>query len=704
MNVVYARSALSGTAGRFDTLVARWARDAGSRSLICVSDSSEVVTSLETELSADDVGVRIAGTTVPRSTRGDRGLAWQAVLLAADEDAWIICRGLALARAMAGNRRLAGRLVVALDEDDWSSDGADAIHVEKTLNAAAVVLVPNRLRDRVCSAGWVSHQRVWSVDGDAPVDVLNELTGEALVPASLRLQTLLASRLLVEIGVDPKAQVTAADHVPSWDLVDCVARFEMVGDHPTVTFSAKPSSRWGQDTPGRKLWRLRRLKESLGLAAFITSDVSLAAYSASHADLARTTWLLLSPGARNGWTPKDWEQFESAARLVGKVIAYDPEDVRSIELRCPNLIGTVIGPGNGPVGVAVRGIQQMAVRYGATASHLAAGARRTRLLVAAHDMKFARPIIESLRRRDGLSVTSFTWTDQHHAPAAEVKRVTADRDVVWVEYASGAAQWHAANKGAHRLVVRVHGYEVTGPWGDGIDFTKVDLVVFPSDHLRTQGMARWGLRPERTVVIPNLVDRWALERPKNELAPWTLGLLGWAPALKRFDRALALLACLLQTDPRFALTVKGPAPQTLDWVWNDPVQRAMFDGAFASLRSDRHLASRVFFEDAGPDVPAWLAGVGWILSPSDHESFHLAAAEGMASGSVPVVWDRDGATALFHESFVVADVAEAVELILGASDADGLGSLAAQGVDHLDLPRVVDLWADALEVGQGPWA
>ena len=101
MNVVYARSALSGTAGRFDTLVARWARDAGSRSLICVSDSSEVVTSLETELSADDVGVRIAGTTVPRSTRGDRGLAWQAVLLAADEDAWIICRGLALARAMA---------------------------------------------------------------------------------------------------------------------------------------------------------------------------------------------------------------------------------------------------------------------------------------------------------------------------------------------------------------------------------------------------------------------------------------------------------------------------------------------------------------------------------------------------------------------------------------------------------------------------
>lgn len=705
MNIVYARSATSGMAGCFDSMLARWAKDSGSQSLICVSDSSEVAKSLRTELLTDEFGGRNTVTTVSPTARGDRELAWQAVLLAAEDDALILCRGLALARALAGNRRLAGRLVVAIDDSDWFAYEASPNQTERTLSSSALVLVPDRLRSKVSSTGWVCPERVWSVDTQVS-DVLNELTGETSVPASLRLQTLLASRILVEIDVEPAAEVTGSDNVRLWDLADCAVRFELIDKHPTVTFSAKPSSRWGKDTPGRQLWRSRRLKETLGLAAFVTSDVSLAGYSAAHHDLAETTWFLLPPGVLEAWSTKDWEKFAAAARLVGKVIADNPEDVRAIELRFPSLIGKVSGTGNHSEEAPARAAQRMAVRYGATQPHLVVGARRRRLLVVSHDMKFALPIIESLRRRDGLSVTSFTWPNQHSAPAGDVMKATADCDVVWVEFASGAAQWHAAHKGDHRLVVRVHGYEVTGPWGDQIDFNKVDLVVFPSKHLRAQGISRWGLQSERTVVIPNLVDHWALQRPKNELAPWTLGLLGWSLGLKRFDRALALLARLLETDPRFALSVKGKAPQTLDWVWNDPIQRIMFEGAFSALRSDRRLASRVFFEDSGPDVPAWLAGVGWILSPSDRESFHLAAIEGAASGSVPVVWDRAGAKDLFDESFVVADVSEAEELILGAlgrQGSGGLGPVSRQRVEHCDLPRVMDLWGSALEVGGGPW-
>ena len=36
-------------------------------------------------------------------------------------------------------------------------------------------------------------------------------------------------------------------------------------------------------------------------------------------------------------------------------------------------------------------------------------------------------------------------------------------------------------------------------------------------------------------------------------------------------------------------------------------------------------------------MAAWLRKVGWVLSLSDDESFHLAPAEGMASGAVPLV-------------------------------------------------------------------
>ena len=49
------------------------------------------------------------------------------------------------------------------------------------------------------------------------------------------------------------------------------------------------------------------------------------------------------------------------------------------------------------------------------------------------------------------------------------------------------------------------------------------------------------------------------------------------------------------------------------------------------------------FDPAGRDVAAWLRRVGFVLSTSDDESFHLAPAEGMASGAVPALLPWPGA-------------------------------------------------------------
>lgn len=79
----------------------------------------------------------------------------------------------------------------------------------------------------------------------------------------------------------------------------------------------------------------------------------------------------------------------------------------------------------------------------------------------------------------------------------------------------------------------------------------------------------------------------------------------------------------------------------------------------------------------------------------------------MASGSIPVVWTREGVGDLFPSDFIVGSVAEAADLILGATNAgtvDDLSALAGQAVEHLDLPFVVDQWTDALELGGARWA
>ena len=55
------------------------------------------------------------------------------------------------------------------------------------------------------------------------------------------------------------------------------------------------------------------------------------------------------------------------------------------------------------------------------------------------------------------------------------------------------------------------------------------------------------------------------------------------------------------------------------------------------IQTSRAVAGRGRLRQFGPDVGTWLRRIGFILSTSDDESFHLAPAEGMASGAVPVI-------------------------------------------------------------------
>ncbi|GAB3075672.1 glycosyltransferase family protein [Pedococcus soli] len=704
MKYVYARSATAGPVDLLDLLVARWAGSVSAESLTCQSDSIELVDALDTELRGMEGDLRVVCTAVPRASSGDRALAWKAVTLAVAEDSPIICRGLVLARAVAGNAQMAGRMVVCLDEQEWAAFRSNAAYAQSALQAAALVLVTPDIHESVDSSEWVNGARLWPLMEGGPTDVLTDLNGGAEVPAQLRLETALAARLLVEIGVGSQHTSSSSQ---TWSLQDCRVRIDHDGDQSTVTFEVRPTSAWGTDTAGRKLWRVKRIAEAWGLAALVTSDVAVAAYAAAHPDMRSRTWLLVPDTARTSWTSQDWDTFADCAQKLNRILVDRSDELKYLELRFPQVVGRLNLIPATTNDAPTSGRASLATRYGSIRSQLVVGTHRSRLLVVGHDMKFANPILEYLRRREGLDVADYSWTSQHHTQPTELASAVADRDVVWVEFASGAAEWHAANKGDHHLVVRVHGYEVNGPWGDGIDFSQVDVVVFPSEHLRAKAVTRWSLDPARTRVIPNPVDHWHLHRPKTAQARHTLGLLGWSPGLKRFDRAVSLLRELLQTDERWMLSVKGMSPQSLEWVWSDPDQRAMFDGVFAAIRTDTDLASHIFIEDAGPDVPAWFTGVGWILSPSDHESFHLAPVEGMASGSVPVVWARDGAADIFPEPFLVNDVAEAAEFILTASSSDrfdGYAALAEHAVAHLDLPSVVDRWADVLQVGRGRWA
>ncbi|MGF7022914.1 glycosyltransferase family protein [Brachybacterium tyrofermentans] len=324
-----------------------------------------------------------------------------------------------------------------------------------------------------------------------------------------------------------------------------------------------------------------------------------------------------------------------------------------------------------------------------------------RVLFSSHDFKFAGELIDVLQQRQDVELRIDRWTRlAHHDP--EASAAAADwADVIICEWAGHNAVFHSQRKRPdQRLIVRFHGFEIRGAWLKDIDVDAVDAVVFVSDFYRREILEKTGWPESKTTVIPNVVDVIDLHREKLEDARFHLGLAGYVPMLKRPDRAVELLEALLAEDDRFTLHLRGRAPWTYPWEWAKAVQRDAYMALFDRVRRDPFLRSRVQFEEFSPDMGTWFRGIGWVLSSSTKETFHLAPVEGMASGALPLVWSRPGAAEIFGEE-LFEDVPEVTRFVLDTVRTPGaFESLSAQAVERaqrFDMTGHRRSWLDLLD-------
>lgn len=80
---------------------------------------------------------------------------------------------------------------------------------------------------------------------------------------------------------------------------------------------------------------------------------------------------------------------------------------------------------------------------------------------------------------------------------------------------------------------------------------------------------------------------------------------------------------------------------------------------YREIGNSPELLSHIAFESPGSNIESWFSKIGWILSLSERETFHLAAAEGMASGAVPVFLPRLGLDEIFTDRWIF-DTPEAI--------------------------------------------
>ncbi|WP_269790060.1 glycosyltransferase [Stenotrophomonas sp. Iso1] len=294
---------------------------------------------------------------------------------------------------------------------------------------------------------------------------------------------------------------------------------------------------------------------------------------------------------------------------------------------------------------------------------IAMSARKIRIGVSGHDLKFWYPLQACLESTGKYEFREDLWHGHEEHDAAKSSALIEWADVLIAEWALGNAVYYAANKRpSQKLYVRLHAQERRTNYPARIDYSRVDAIVFVGRHILQECLGKFEIPKEKCVVIGNLVDVERFRQAKFGGAEFVLGMIGIAPQSKRLDLALDTLELLLQRDPRYSLRIKGTNPASVPWLWARTSDRHYYESIFQRINSGS-LRYKVTFDPPGTDVHHWLKLVGTLLSPSDHESFHMAVAEGAASGALPIVWSWAGSKEVYPEFPSVDTAAQAATLI-----------------------------------------
>ncbi|WP_344590756.1 glycosyltransferase [Actinomadura vinacea] len=327
--------------------------------------------------------------------------------------------------------------------------------------------------------------------------------------------------------------------------------------------------------------------------------------------------------------------------------------------------------------------------------------RKLRVGVAGHDLKFFTRLLDYLKSRPDMEVRVDHWAALKVHDPERSQELVEWADVVVCEWCGPNALWYAAHKRpGQRLVVRLHRFELYAAWPRNLDIDAVDQVICVSPHYADLTREVTGWPADKVVVVPNWVDDLQLDRPKLAGAEHHLGMIGIAPSRKRLDLALDALEELRREDPRFTLFVKSKLPWEYWWIWDRPEERAHYEEVFRRIRRSPLLAGGVVFDSYGRDVSSWLRRIGFVLSTSDDESFHLAPAEGMASGAVPVLLGWPGADTIYDTRWIHQD-ASAMAASIAATVREGRWeaerALAREQVrGQYALDEVCRQWTDLL--------
>lgn len=276
-----------------------------------------------------------------------------------------------------------------------------------------------------------------------------------------------------------------------------------------------------------------------------------------------------------------------------------------------------------------------------------------KLLVAGHDLKFIQFYLDYLNdERKDIEVKIDKW-ESHTSHNQKISFELLDwADVIFCEWGLGNSIFYSNNKRKHqRLIVRIHRQELETNYLFDANIEKIDYFITVSPYIYEEFSRTFSLPRQKMKLIFNPVDIEKFTNKNNDDRKYNIGMVGYLPVLKRMDLALDIMELLYEQDNKYQLFFKGKKPQELDWLWRNEEMRSYYEKQFDRINRSS-FKDNVHIEEFG-DVSEFYNNMEFILSISDVESFHLAAAEGMACGAFPIIMNWEGSNTIYPEKYIL---------------------------------------------------
>ncbi|OIR44889.1 hypothetical protein BJP08_01090 [Corynebacterium sp. NML140438] len=324
---------------------------------------------------------------------------------------------------------------------------------------------------------------------------------------------------------------------------------------------------------------------------------------------------------------------------------------------------------------------------------------KIRLLIAGPDLRFILPSVPVLSQYYQVRVDEWAGHEAHDE--SQSKRLLDWADAIHCEWLLGNAVWYSQNKRPRQsLTIRLHRFETSKNYGNLLNRENVDRIITIAPAMFEETQRVFGFEREKVAYVPNYIESEKYKRVEEPEKVFNLVMVGSIPIRKGYRRALELLNSLHSIDSRYNLTVYGKRPDELGWVYNNPTEREYFAECERFIRMNG-LSSAVRFR-GWVDTKTELADKGFVLSMSDAEGSHVAAAEGFAAGNITLLRPWSGAEFMYPKKYIFEDILEMRDFVLDCRDFEYFEEQALEGRKFVEelyaMERFLRLYGETVPV------